>query len=101
MPWEDLVRPAMELARDGFVVESYLATAIREKEETIRQLPNLAHILSKNNDGVTLLKEGDVMIRGQYAKTLESVMYGGADAVYKGDFASMLAKVSKQGECQG
>ena len=101
MPWEKVVRPAMELARDGFVVEHYLAAGIREKEEYIRSMPNLGYTLTKNNDGVTLLKEGDVMIRNQYSKTLEAIMRGGADALYRGDLAKMLAKVSRQHSFEG
>eukprot|EP00584_Thalassiosira_punctigera_P022281 CAMPEP_0172560268 /NCGR_PEP_ID=MMETSP1067-20121228/87875_1 /TAXON_ID=265564 ORGANISM="Thalassiosira punctigera, Strain Tpunct2005C2" /NCGR_SAMPLE_ID=MMETSP1067 /ASSEMBLY_ACC=CAM_ASM_000444 /LENGTH=524 /DNA_ID=CAMNT_0013350027 /DNA_START=17 /DNA_END=1588 /DNA_ORIENTATION=+ len=92
MPWEDLVRPAIELARNGFEVETYLASGIRSKEKYFKAMPNLAHLLTKNNDGVTLLKEGEVMVRRQYAKTLEAIMRGGADALYTGDMAKMLAK---------
>ena len=94
MPWEKLVRPAMELARDGFEVGPYLAKTIKEKEKYVRSMPNLAFMLTKNNDGVTLLKDGDLMIQEQYAKTLEAIMIGGSDALYKGDLTNMLAKVS-------
>ncbi|EED92078.1 gamma-glutamyltransferase, partial [Thalassiosira pseudonana CCMP1335] len=92
LPWEEIVRPAMELARDGFIVASHLATGIQEKEEYIRSLPNLAYMLSKENDGVTLLKEGDLMIQQQLGMTLAAVMHGGADALYKGDRSATLAK---------
>ena len=87
------MRPAMELARDGFAVGPYLASAIRRNRKYIRTMPSLAHELTKDNDGVTLLNEGDVMIRSQYAKTLETIMHRGADALYNGDLAGMLAKV--------
>ena len=93
LPWSNLVRPAMELARDGFQVGPHLAKSIKEKEKYIRSMPNLGHLLTKNNDGVTLLKEGDTMVRSQYAKTLEAIMNGGGDVLYHGDIASMLAKV--------
>ena len=93
LPWADLVRPAMELARDGFRVEAHLAKVIQEHKTIILKRPNLAHSLSRSNDGVTLLKEGDTMTRSQYAKTLEAIMLGGTDALYRGDIAQMLAKV--------
>lgn len=92
LDWEKLVRPSFILARDGFIVGPHLAKAIKEKEKYIRTMPNIGHILTKNNDGVTLLKEGDIMIRSQYAKTLEAIMSGGSDALYKEDLAGMLAK---------
>jgi hypothetical protein len=94
--WEKLVRPAMELARDGFIVNTHLAKVIQQKKDYIRKMPNLGHMLTKNNDGVTLLTEGDTMIRSQFAKTLEEIMYGGADAFYKGDMANMLAHDIKE-----
>ncbi len=80
-------------ARDGFKVGPHLAKSIREKEKYIISMPHLGYLLTKNNDGVTLLKEGDTMIRIQYAKTLEAIMSGGGDVLYHGDLASMLAKV--------
>lgn len=94
LSWDKLVRPSVNLARKGFVVGTYLANEIKSKEQTIRQMPNLMYMLTKDNDGVTLLKEGDVMKRPQYAKTLEAIMMGGADALYQGDMSKMLAKVS-------
>jgi len=93
MPWEELVQPAMELARDGFKVATYLAETIHSKGEFIKTMPNLGYLITKD-DGVTLLKKGDVMVRSQYARTLEAIMHGGADALYQGDMAKMLAKVS-------
>ena len=53
---------------------------------------NLGYILTKNNDGMTLLKEGDTMIQSQLAKTLEAIMHSGADALYKGKIAKMMVK---------
>lgn len=94
--WEHVVRPAMELARDGFRVNTHLAKVIQQKKDYIRKMPNLGHMLTKKNDGVTLLKEGDTSIRSQYAKTLEEIMYGGADAFYEGDMANMLAHDIKE-----
>ena len=92
LSWEELIQPAYELARDGFIVGPHLAKAIKEKEEYIHTIPNLGYLLTKNNDGVTLLKEGDLMIRRQYAKTLKAIMDNGADAFYQGDLAKLLVQ---------
>jgi gamma-glutamyltranspeptidase len=91
LTWSEVVRPAMELARDGFRVSTYLAQLIEEKKEYFGTMPDLAYILTKDNDGVTPLKEGDIMKREQLAKTLESIMEKGAEVLYKGDLAKMLA----------
>ena len=92
LSWEELVQPAYKLARDGFIVGPHLAKAIKEKEEYIHTIPNLGYLLTKNNDGVTLLKEGDLMIRRQYAKTLKVIMDKGAHALYQGDLAKLLVQ---------
>ncbi len=90
LTWEEVVKPAFELARDGFPVGAYLAAAIQRNEKYIKSLQDLGHILTKDNDGVTMLKEGDIMKQIQLAKTLEAIMHGGADALYTGDIAKML-----------
>jgi len=91
LPWEEVVKPALELARDGFPVGPHLAEGIQRNENYIKSLPDLGHILTKENDGVTLLKEGDIMKQTQLAKTLDAIMHGGADALYTGDIAKILA----------
>ena len=84
LPWRDLVRPAMELARDGYLVSRHLAQDVKDNAESILRFPHLASALSRDNDGVTLLTEGDVLKRPRLAETLERVMRDGADAVYTG-----------------
>ena len=92
LSWAEVVRPAMELARDGFQVSKYLAQLIDEKKEYFSVMPDLAHMLTKDNDGVTPLKEGDTMKRNQLAKTLKLIMERGAEVLYDGDLAKELAK---------
>ena len=93
LSWERLVQPSIKLAKRGFKVGAYLAKEIQEHENTIRKLPHLATVLTKNNDKATLLREGDTMKRPQYAKTLEAIAKNGADAFYEGDMSKILAKV--------
>ena len=77
LPWANLVHPSVALARDGFRVAPYLARAIQEKAGDIRARPHVGHALTRDHDGVTLLREGDVMVRERYAKTLEAIMHAG------------------------
>ena len=44
LPWDQLVRPAIVLCEDGFLVESALARAIRYSESSIRKDSNLAYV---------------------------------------------------------
>eukprot|EP00984_Skeletonema_dohrnii_P023122 scaffold12205_cov115-Skeletonema_dohrnii-CCMP3373.AAC.7 len=91
LSWSEVVRPAMELARDGFQVSNYLAKAIEEKKEYFGMMPDLAYTVTKDNDGVTPLKEGDIMKRKRLAKTLKLIMERGGEVLYEGDLAKMLA----------
>lgn len=87
LPWADLVRPAMELARDGFKVESYLARAIKRRKSILRDYPNLAKLITRSSDGTTLLEQGETMVRREYAQTLNEIMIKGP-----GSFYSVLAE---------
>ena len=42
-------------------------------------------------DGVSYLKEGDIMRRPEYAKTLRSILEYGADYLYTGSVAQNIA----------
>ena len=92
LPWADLVRPAMELARDGFRVESYLARAIKRRKPILQHYPNLANLITRTSDGTTLLEQGDTMVRREYARTLTEIMES-PDSFYNGDLAETMAKV--------
>jgi gamma-glutamyltranspeptidase len=94
MPWSRLVRPAYELAREGVVVGRYLASAIGRNAMHLRTMPELGKMLTKDGDDTTPLEEGDVMVRARYAETLKSIMENGANALYRGELAESLARVS-------
>ena len=93
LPWANLVRPALKLARDGFKVESYLARAIKRRKPILRDYPNLARLITRSSDGTTLLEQGETMVRREYARTLNEIMERGADSFYGGDLAEAMAKV--------
>ena len=96
LPWSRLVRPSYELARDGVMVGRYLASAIERNWMHVRETAGLARMLSRDGDGTTPLAEGDVMVRDRYAETLRVIMVGGADALYRGELAESLARVSSR-----
>ena len=41
LEWKELVKPAIELAREGFVIHDALDKAIRAKESNIRTMEGL------------------------------------------------------------
>mmetsp|Transcript_19352 Transcript_19352/g.27211 ORF Transcript_19352/g.27211 Transcript_19352/m.27211 type:complete len:609 (+) Transcript_19352:355-2181(+) len=91
LSWADVVRPAAEMAERGVIVSKHLASDIQNNAEKIFANRELARTLTRNNDGETLLREGDIMIRREYARTLRKVMIYGSDYLYSGDVAEALA----------
>lgn len=99
LDWEMVVRPAMELARDGIAVYPHLAADIkfiRTKQERLGGLPTLRPLLTRDNNWDHPLQEGDIMKNPELAKTLEAIMEEGADAIYTGVRAEALAKDIRQ-----
>ena len=94
LDWATVVRPAMELARDGIQVYPHLAADIlsfQSKQERLGGLPTLRPLLTHDNNWNNILREGDIMKNPKLAKTLEAIMVEGADAVYTGPRAEKLA----------
>ncbi len=92
--WTQVVKPVVDLADQGVPVSKYLAKIIEERKGTIDEpeFYSLKKMLTKNNDGQTYLKEGDLMTRPQYATTLRKIMEFGGDYVYNGNMTEVIAQ---------
>lgn len=87
LPWEDLVQPAADLARNGVPVSWYLARQLAYLPQGPERLPQFYRA-----DG-TRLQEGDLLVQEQLARTLDTVASEGAAAFYSGDLVSELSTV--------
>nr|UHN91797.1 gamma-glutamyl transpeptidase [Lentinula edodes] len=83
MPWQDLVMPAVHLARNGFEVDVDLAAAMHG-QDFIMQNAVWAETYAPNG---TALVQGDICYRKRFAETLEKIAKYGVDAFYTGDIA--------------
>ncbi|CAL9095779.1 unnamed protein product [Musa acuminata var. zebrina] len=81
LPWKDLLRPSITLARDGFLVVPYLADAIRTKEADVLADPGLRAVLAP--DG-RLLQTNDTCYNPALANALEVISTEGPQAFYDG-----------------
>ncbi len=86
-PRQRLIRPAIELARNGFTVDAFLAEQIAENTEKF----NDAALETFSDDGGTLYEEGDTMTNPDLADTLDRIRREGAEAFYEGEVAADLA----------
>ena len=93
LPWSMVVEPAMNLARYGVPVGPHLAGDVANYWNATN---GLLKLLTRHNDKVTMLEEGDTMTQSELANTLEAVMQNGANAIYTGYRASKLARDIQQ-----
>ncbi len=107
LPWKDLVKPAIALARDGHEIDEFHAAdiegAIKELRAYLEEVeaaprPNPALVaglretiaLFSRADG-TPLKAGDRMTAPALAATLTAISQDGANAFYRGALARKMA----------
>lgn len=90
LPWPDLFRPAIRMARDGFEISPRLSGAIARAAE--RGLPNQKSGSGDyffNSDG-TPKASGTVLKNPAFADSLEAIATGGAAAFYEGEIAENI-----------
>ena len=85
----DLLKPAIDLARDGFVVTDDSADTLPDWHRRLARWPATAKIFSRA-DG-TSLREGDTLVQADLATTLQAIAAQGARGFYQGPVADKLA----------
>ncbi|GMM31175.1 gamma-glutamyltransferase [Martiniozyma asiatica (nom. inval.)] len=94
--WKDLVLPVVDIAENGWLIDSRLQFALEKQRNALRYFNGDWEFVYRE-DG-TLMKAGDLMQRPALAKTLRTIASDGVDAFYnpKGFIAKSLAKKSQQ-----
>ena len=86
----ELLKPAIELARDGLVVTDDSADTLPDWHRRLARWPAAAKIFSRP-DG-TSLDEGDTLVQTDLAATLSAIAERGPRGFYEGPVAEKLAK---------
>lgn len=94
MPWPDLLKPAIALARDGFVVSHDLAEILSRKKEWLFQDPGSTAEFYKANK--TAYSAGEILKRPALARTLELIANKGPEVFYKGEIADRIVATMKR-----
>jgi gamma-glutamyltranspeptidase / glutathione hydrolase len=89
LPWEDLVAPAVALARDGIPITYALQTGFARSENRFQPYPSSMRKFFKV-DG-SAYEMGDIWYQPDLAHTLELIQKQGADGFYRGENARRLA----------
>ena len=85
-----ILKPSIELARDGFVVADDTADTLSDMYRRMSRWPNSAKTFSRD-DG-THLQEGDRLVQTDLAATLSAIADQGPKGFYEGPVAERLAK---------
>jgi gamma-glutamyltranspeptidase/glutathione hydrolase len=85
----ELLKPAIELARDGFILADDMADTLPEIHRRLARWPASAKIFSRA-DGASL-QEGDRLVQGDLAATLTAIAEQGPRGFYQGPVAERLA----------
>lgn len=89
-----ILAPAIKLAREGFKVYDHLAKAIAAQKEVLTLYPSSKKIFLKE-DG-SPLKEGDLLIQEDLARTLEEISKKGKSGFYSGNVAQKILSQQKK-----
>ena len=89
LPWEDLVGPALEMAREGIPLTYSLQTGFVRSASRFRQYPSSAKKFFKS-DG-SFYELGESRKQPDLAHTLELIQRNGKDGFYRGENAKRLA----------
>ncbi|ERS96610.1 gamma-glutamyltranspeptidase [Sporothrix schenckii 1099-18] len=97
LPWETVVMPAVEVARNGFPVSHDLVRYMKSATETggpfLTDDPIWSEDFAPNG---TLLQLGDTITRKRYANTLETLAKEGIETFYTGAMAKDMVKLIRE-----
>ncbi len=95
LPWRDLVAPAVEVASKGFRVTKGLAASLKEVLPQMRKYPASMAQFARSGEP---LREGDLLVQADLARTLERIRDEGAKGFYQGETAELIVKeMERQG----
>jgi gamma-glutamyltranspeptidase/glutathione hydrolase len=89
LPWNELVQPAIQLARDGFVVSEGLARSLKSIRSTLAKYP--ASLAQFTKRGVPY-ETGEVLQQADLARTLQRIAAAGPAGFYEGATALLIER---------
>jgi gamma-glutamyltranspeptidase/glutathione hydrolase len=93
LPWDKLLQPAVDLARNGLVLTEKEARGLnRQRSEFLRENPGKNYLLSEEGKE---WKAGDLLMQVDLANTLELILKKKANGFYKGPIAKNIVNEMK------
>ena len=96
LAWEELVQPAVDLARNGVVLTGKEARGLnRNRTDFMKYNPGRAYMVKADS---TLWAEGELFIQNDLANTLERILKNKSKGFYQGETADLFVKeMERQG----
>ena len=92
-PWAEVVQPAIELAKRGFLVDEEFVGILGVHAKDLQQYPSTRRAFFPEG---RLPRVGEVFRQPDLARTLERIAAEGADVFYKGAIAQDISKFYAQ-----
>ena len=89
LPWEELLQPAIDLARDGVPISWHLHDSFKRLKPWWDKYPSSAKIFLKKNG--SFFAPGDIWKQPDLADTLVRIQKEGKDGFYQGKIARLIA----------
>lgn len=91
LPFEDIFKPAIKLAEEGFILDGGMGHLIRMREDVLRRLPATRAVFEKDNGD--FYRTGDLFRQPSLANTLKQVATHGAAYMYTGPWAEHFIEI--------
>ena len=92
LSWEEVLKPAIRLAEEGFELPHDLANTLASKRYRARLSSNKAAAKVFYKEDKSLYKAGEILVQNDLANTLKQLSEFGPDAFYKGEIAKLIVK---------
>lgn len=96
LPLQQLAQPAIALARDGFVVDQFLAGALHAERKNLARYPSTKQVFFV---GERPLQQGERLVQKDLAATLTRYAEHGKDGFYRGPTADLIVAAMHDGGC--
>ncbi|RMD95111.1 MAG: gamma-glutamyltransferase [Calditrichaeota bacterium] len=93
MPLSEVMKPAINLAENGFPVSYAFSQDIKHLAETFKKYPASARVFLKN--GQVPYEPGEMFVQKDLAATLKRIARYGRDGFYRGKTAELIEKEMK------
>lgn len=93
LSFNEVIQPAIDLARDGFAVSEALAWSLNSNRENFIQRNPVRPAFVRDS----LWKSGDLLFQPELAETLERIRDYGREGFYSGKTAQLLVREIKRG----